>query len=134
MTGLWFSTGTPFSPSNKTYDHDITEILLKVALNTITITLLLSSWNLTTSKYTFRSSEVLYKNCDTSVRLMNCNMHSNTPRDTQSLISSISLLSLSNLFLCRFIYAQFIPLFFFHFFLIGILFTFWTFINNNAIW
>jgi len=30
-TGRWFSPGT----SNKTYRHDITEILLKVALNTI---------------------------------------------------------------------------------------------------
>ena len=31
-TGQWFS---PVSPSNKTDRHDITEILLKVALNTI---------------------------------------------------------------------------------------------------
>jgi hypothetical protein len=35
MTGLWFSTGTPVSSTNKTDRHDITEILLKVALNTI---------------------------------------------------------------------------------------------------
>jgi len=32
----WFSTGTPISSTNKTDCHDITEILLKVALNTIT--------------------------------------------------------------------------------------------------
>jgi hypothetical protein len=32
MTGLWFS---PVSSTNKTYRHDIAEILLKVALNTI---------------------------------------------------------------------------------------------------
>jgi hypothetical protein len=32
MTGLWFS---PVSSTNKTERHDITEILLKVALNTI---------------------------------------------------------------------------------------------------
>jgi hypothetical protein len=31
----WFSPGTPVSSTNKTYHHDITEILLKVALNTI---------------------------------------------------------------------------------------------------
>jgi hypothetical protein len=31
----WFSHGTPFSSINKTDCHDITEILLKVALNTI---------------------------------------------------------------------------------------------------
>jgi hypothetical protein len=34
-TGRWFSPGTPVSPTNKTDCHDITEILLKVALNTI---------------------------------------------------------------------------------------------------
>jgi hypothetical protein len=31
----WFSLGTPVSSTNKTDRHDITEILLKVALNTI---------------------------------------------------------------------------------------------------
>jgi len=34
-TGRWFSSGTPVSSTNKTNCHDITEILLKVALNTI---------------------------------------------------------------------------------------------------
>jgi len=34
-TGRWFSSGTPVSSTNKTDLHDITEILLKVALNTI---------------------------------------------------------------------------------------------------
>ena len=38
-TSQWFSPGTPVSSTNKTYRHDIPEILLKVALNTITITL-----------------------------------------------------------------------------------------------
>jgi len=32
-TGRWFSPGTPVSSTNKTDRHDITEILLKVALN-----------------------------------------------------------------------------------------------------
>jgi len=36
--GLWFSPGTPVSSTNKADRHDITEILLKVALNTINIT------------------------------------------------------------------------------------------------
>ena len=36
----WFSPGTLVSSTNKTDCHDITEILLKVALNTITLTLL----------------------------------------------------------------------------------------------
>jgi hypothetical protein len=35
MTGRWFSPGTPVSSTNKTDHHYITEILLKVALNTI---------------------------------------------------------------------------------------------------
>jgi hypothetical protein len=34
-TGLWFSPGTPVSSTNKADTHEITEILLKVALNTI---------------------------------------------------------------------------------------------------
>jgi hypothetical protein len=34
-TGPWFSLGTSVSSTNKTDHHDITEILLKVALNTI---------------------------------------------------------------------------------------------------
>jgi hypothetical protein len=35
--GRWFSPGTPVSSTNKTDRHDITEILLKVALNTINL-------------------------------------------------------------------------------------------------
>jgi hypothetical protein len=38
-TGRWFSPCTLVSSTNKSDRHDITEILLKVALNTITITL-----------------------------------------------------------------------------------------------
>jgi len=34
----WFSLGTPVSSFNKTDLHDIAEILLKVTLNTITLT------------------------------------------------------------------------------------------------
>jgi hypothetical protein len=34
-TGLWFSPGTLVCSANKTDCHDITEILLKVVLNTI---------------------------------------------------------------------------------------------------
>jgi hypothetical protein len=36
-TGLWFSPGPPVSSTNITDPQDIAEILLKVALNTITI-------------------------------------------------------------------------------------------------
>ena len=38
-TCRWFSPGTPVSSTNKTDRQDITEILLKVALNTITLTI-----------------------------------------------------------------------------------------------
>jgi len=34
VAGQWFSPGTPVSSTNKTNSHDITEILLKVTLNT----------------------------------------------------------------------------------------------------
>jgi hypothetical protein len=35
VTGQWFSQGPPVFSTNKTDHHDITELLLKVALNTI---------------------------------------------------------------------------------------------------
>jgi hypothetical protein len=35
VTGQWFSPRTPVSSTNKTDLHDITEILLKVVLNTM---------------------------------------------------------------------------------------------------
>jgi hypothetical protein len=38
VSGLWFSLGTPVS-SNTTDHHDIAEILLKVVLNSMTLTL-----------------------------------------------------------------------------------------------
>ena len=38
MACQWFSAVSPISSTNKTDCHDITEILLKVALNTITPT------------------------------------------------------------------------------------------------
>jgi hypothetical protein len=37
-TDRWFSPGTPVSSTKKTDHHDITEIFLKVALNTMTLT------------------------------------------------------------------------------------------------
>ena len=37
-TGRWFSPGMRVYSTNKTDHHDITEILLKVALNTTTLT------------------------------------------------------------------------------------------------
>jgi hypothetical protein len=43
-TGRWFSPGTPISSTKRTDRHDIAEILLKVALNTITLTLALTPY------------------------------------------------------------------------------------------
>jgi hypothetical protein len=37
VAGWWFSLGTLVSSTNKTDRHDIAEIMLKVALNTITL-------------------------------------------------------------------------------------------------
>jgi len=45
--GRCFSPGTQVSSSNKTDRHDITEILLTVAFNTITITMLLKKYKKT---------------------------------------------------------------------------------------
>ena len=39
--GMWFSPGTPASSTTKTGCHDIAEILMKVALNTNQIKILL---------------------------------------------------------------------------------------------
>ena len=41
LPGLWFSADTLVFSTNKTDRHDITEILLKLALNTITLTFLI---------------------------------------------------------------------------------------------
>jgi hypothetical protein len=41
VAGWWFSSDTPVSSTNKTDRHDKTEVLLKVALNTITPVFLL---------------------------------------------------------------------------------------------
>jgi hypothetical protein len=43
-TGRWFSLGTPVSSTNKTDRHNITEILLRVALNTITRYRKIKTW------------------------------------------------------------------------------------------
>jgi hypothetical protein len=49
-TSRWFSPGTPVSSTSKTDRHDITEILLKVAINTVTHNPLMLFW-IHTAKY-----------------------------------------------------------------------------------
>ena len=41
MTDRWFSSGTPVSFTDKTYQHDIPEIVFKVALSTVILTLMI---------------------------------------------------------------------------------------------
>ena len=54
-TGRWLSPGLPVSSTNKTDRHDITEILLKVALNTIKQTnhIIKVSYRKSPSRYDF---------------------------------------------------------------------------------
>ena len=69
-TGHWFSPGSPVSSTNKTDHHDIAEILLKVALNTIKQTIKkklitqmkASLWGLFHSelKYIFQTMHIHY--------------------------------------------------------------------------
>jgi hypothetical protein len=55
--GQWFSPGTPTSSTTKTICHDIAEILLKVALNTLNKIKLI---HLTNPSEIFRTMTFLY--------------------------------------------------------------------------
>jgi hypothetical protein len=55
VTGQWFSSGAWVSSINKSDCHDIAEILLKVALNTIN----LPNVNIEQSKLSFNFNDVL---------------------------------------------------------------------------
>ena len=44
-TGRWISPGTPVASTNKTDHHDMTKILLKVAVNIITLTFIKKNVN-----------------------------------------------------------------------------------------
>jgi hypothetical protein len=46
ITGQWFSSGTPISSNNKTDRNDITEILMKMALNTLSLNQTIPETNL----------------------------------------------------------------------------------------
>jgi hypothetical protein len=48
--GTWFSPGALVSSTNKTDRHDITEILLKVALNTISLTIVGNMYDASSGK------------------------------------------------------------------------------------
>jgi hypothetical protein len=53
VTGQWFSPGPPVSSTNKTDSHDIAEILLKVALNTIKQTTIKHYFNMEARGHTY---------------------------------------------------------------------------------
>jgi hypothetical protein len=53
--GRWFSPGTPVSFTNKTDRHEITEILLKVAISTINLN---QKINIDRTKYRFEISKL----------------------------------------------------------------------------
>jgi hypothetical protein len=60
VAGRWFSTGTQVSSTNKTDRHDITEILLKVALNTVALTLY---WGITDGECKWMSNRKRREKC-----------------------------------------------------------------------
>ena len=81
----WFSPGTPVSSSNKTDLHDITEILLKVALKTITLSLTpgidmlcyIEIWHIDTIKSLVgcrNNTCRLYIDCYSTLKKMKCNL------------------------------------------------------------
>jgi hypothetical protein len=57
VAGRWFSPDTSVSATNKTDHHNITEILLKVALNTINQTIIYLKWKLNTGSYIIITSK-----------------------------------------------------------------------------
>ena len=63
-TGRWFSPDTPVSSTNKTDHHDITEILLKVALSNI--------------KQPNHQHEIVYISCRLYISVIYCVISSST--------------------------------------------------------
>jgi hypothetical protein len=61
-TGRWFSPGSLVSSTNKTDRHDITEILLKVALNTLSPSPPLLIWNPGSAHVSYVVLEFYYLN------------------------------------------------------------------------
>jgi hypothetical protein len=60
--GRWFSPGTPGSSTNKTDHHNTTEMLLKMALNTIALTRIKFKIS-NTNKLTYRKSHNVMTDC-----------------------------------------------------------------------
>jgi hypothetical protein len=59
--GWWISPGPPVSSTNKTDRHDIAEILLKVALNTIKQTISLDRFHCILFSLWFQVGQLRYK-------------------------------------------------------------------------
>jgi hypothetical protein len=60
VTGQWFSPSTLISSTNKTDHHDITEILLKVALNAITPKCISNHFNVSSFQFFYLSYNFFY--------------------------------------------------------------------------
>ena len=59
VTGQWFSPGPPVFSTNKSDPHDIAEILLKVALNTIKLTTQLTDIRIMVATLNLNTFEVM---------------------------------------------------------------------------
>ena len=94
--GRWFSLGTPISSINETDRHDITEILLRVALNIITppYRYIHSTTYLTGSKPSLKNKLSKHKernsksNCNTFQYLHFITLISNVSSDNNNLVDS----------------------------------------------
>jgi hypothetical protein len=60
VAGRWFSQGTPVSSTDKTTCHGITEILLNVTLNTITLLLLVVGEITLVKMYNLRKGQMVF--------------------------------------------------------------------------
>ena len=68
MAGRWFTPGTPIPFTNETDSHGITDILLKAALNTITLTLSITVFEMKgSSRYTSAETDLQTENKRTHV-------------------------------------------------------------------
>jgi len=71
-TGRWFSPGPPVSSTNKTDRQDITEILLKVALNTIKQTNFLLMWRISFTRFGQGDQSVIFMFYSHHYNFVNC--------------------------------------------------------------
>jgi hypothetical protein len=69
VSDLWFSPGTPVS-TNKTDNHDIAEILLKVTLNTMTLALFIVDRSVYMNSIFDNGQTFFYQECQAKKKLI----------------------------------------------------------------